>query len=80
MKGALIAGLVAVTFGAATSAALAQGTKDVSPGAVTTHSKAAALPAGGAAHAGTQSKSAVTSSNAGVATSNAPSSEKARSN
>ena len=81
MKGALIAGLVAMAFGAATSAAaLAQGTKDASPGAVTTGSKAAALPAGGTAHAGMQTQSAAASNNAGVASSNARSSEKARSN
>jgi hypothetical protein len=81
MKGALVAGLVAMAFAAATSATtLAQANKDTSPGAVTSASKAAALPGGANGHAGGQASSAVTAPTAGVAdtTANVKSSEKAR--
>jgi hypothetical protein len=94
MKSAIVAGLVAMAFGAASSAtALAQAKKEASPGAVTSASTATALP--GAALPGGDSKfqqgvvgqggsgpgpSAAMSGNAGVVNSNVKASEKARSN
>ena len=55
MKTALVAGLLAMAFGAASSAtALAQVKKDVAPSAVTSASKATALPSGGGAVQGGQ--------------------------
>ena len=58
MKGAFVAGLVAMAFAAAGSAtALAQTNKTASPDAVTSGSTAMALPAGGNAVQGTQAQS-----------------------
>ena len=80
MKAALVAGLLAAAFGAASSGTALAQAKDVHPKAVTSASKAAALPSGGGAVQGGQTQSAVTSQNAGVAESNVKSSEKARGN
>ena len=81
MKAALVAGLLAMAFGAASSGtALAQVKKDVAPSAVTSASKATALPSGGGAVQGGQTQSAVTAHNSGTAESNVKSTEKARSN
>jgi len=81
MKAALVAGLLAMAFGAASSAtALAQVKKDVAPSAVTSASKATALPSGGGAVHGGQGQSAATSKKTGVAESNVKSTDKARSN
>ncbi len=67
MKAALVAGLLAMAFGAASSGTALAEVKDVAPKAVTSASKAAALPSGGRAVQGGQTKSAVTAHNAGVA-------------
>lgn len=92
MKGAFVAGLVAIALGAASSAsAVADEKKEASPGAVTSTSKAMALPSGGSAimggermlHSdikGGKGDSAMTSGNAGLVSPNAKISEKARIN
>jgi hypothetical protein len=82
MKSALVAGLVAIAFGAAGSAtAWAQANKEAHPSAVTSTSKATALPAGGSAVQGSKASAAPTSpDNTGMAESNGKTSEKARSN
>ena len=88
MKVALIAGLVAVAFGGASSApALAQA-KDTFPGAVVSASKPETVPAGASAIVGSRTQSTSASSfqgnagtpDAGVVSANAKTSEKARSN
>jgi hypothetical protein len=79
MKGALVATVVAMAFGAASSTmALAQANKEASPGAVTSKSNAAALPTGGSSVQGMQGHTSTMSGNAGVADTTTKSSEKAR--
>jgi hypothetical protein len=80
MKGALVATVVAMAFGAASSTmALAQANKEASPGAVTSKSNAAALPTGGSSVQGMQGHtSTMSGGNAGVADTTTKSSEKAR--
>ncbi len=82
MKSALVAGLVAIAFGAAGSAtAWAQANKEAHPSAVTSTSKATALPAGGSAVQGSKASAApISPDNTGMAESNGKTSEKARSN
>ena len=92
MKGAFVAGLVAIALGAASSAsALADEKKEASPGAITSTSKAMALPTGGSAikggerlsHSdikGGKGDSAMTSGNAGLVSPNTKTAEKARIN
>ena len=91
MKGALIAGLVAVAFGGANSApALAQA-KETFPGAVVSASKAETVPSGASAIVGSPAPAASSGNkgfvqgnagapDAGVVSANAQTSEKARSN
>ncbi len=92
MRGAFVAGLVAIALGAVSSAtALAQDKKEMSPAAVTSTSKAVALPSGGDAIKGGErpshsdiqggaGQSAMTSGNAGLVAPNTKNSEKARIN
>lgn len=92
MKGALIAGLIAIAFGAASSApALAQAKKEASPGAVVSASKPAVLPSARSAIQGSGTQSAAASSNktlmgeagtsdTGLVTPNSKMSENARTN
>jgi len=92
MRGAFVAGLVAMALGAASFAtASAQDKKEVSPGAVTSASKMTALPSGGSAIKGGEAQvrsdikagkgqEAMSSGKTGVVESNAKTSEKARSN
>jgi hypothetical protein len=91
MKSAIVAGLVAMAFGAASSStALAQAKKEASPGAVTSASAAKALP-GGASQSGVvgqgvvvgqggSAPSAAMPGNAGVVDSSVKGAEKARNN
>ena len=90
MKGAFVAGLVAIALGAACStSALADDKKETSPGAVTSTSKAMTLPSGGSAIKGGErlshsdikgGQSTSTSGNAGLVSPNTITSEKARIN
>ena len=78
MKGAVVAAVIAMAFGAASSTAALAQAKEASPGAVTSKSNAAALPTGGNAVQGMQGHSTAMSGNAGVAEPTTKSSEKAR--
>ena len=92
MKGAFVAGLVAMALGAASFAtASAQDKKEVSPGAVTSTSKMTTLPSGGSAIKGGEAQvrsdikagkgqEAMSSGKTGVVESSAKNSEKARTN
>jgi hypothetical protein len=88
MKGALIAGLVAVAFGGAHSAPSLAQAKEPFPGAVVSASKAETVPNGASAIVGSRAPSASASSlqgnagapDSGVVSANTNTSEKARSN
>jgi hypothetical protein len=92
MRGAFVASLVAIALGAVSAVtALAQDKKEMSPGAVTSTSKAVALPSGGNAVKGGErpshsdiqggaGQSAMTSGDAGLVAPNTKNSEKARTN
>ena len=87
MKIAIVAGLIAMALGAASSATAQETKKEMAPGANTTASKQVPLPVSGSAVLGQQGviggqggQSAAKPADTGVAQSNAKGFEKARNN